>query len=192
MNARHDGKVEARSRFGAAVGLVLFALVASPQLGAAAICQTGKFEQPPLELDMPIALDDARVIAGYGIQTHPFLQVPRFHLGVDWGAPQGTPVLAVGSGQVLVAGAHAQYGNRVVIDHGGGWQTIYGHLASFVVQPGDCIAAGTVIGSVGDTGLVRVPAIHFEVRCEDDTVDPMSMRTSPNNKAPPVSCAGLS
>ena len=107
------------------------------------------------------------VIVGYGIRMHPLLQVPRMHLGVDWEAPLGTPVFATGRGQVLTAGAHGEYGNRVLIDHGGGWQSVYGHLASFTVRDGDCIQAGTIIGTVGDTGLTFGPAVHFEVRCKD-------------------------
>jgi murein DD-endopeptidase MepM/ murein hydrolase activator NlpD len=104
---------------------------------------------------------------------HPVLQIPRLHTGVDWAAPLGTPVIAAGRGRVISADVEGQYGNRIIIDHGGSWQTLYAHLSVFKVGDGDCVEAGTVIGSVGATGLAASTHVHFEVRRDGQPLDPM-------------------
>jgi len=89
----------------------------------------------------------------------------RFHTGIDLAAPYGTPIAAAKSGQVGVAGWSALgYGFHVILDHGGGVETLYAHLSRIAVRPGEWVEAGQVIGYVGSTGWSTGPHLHFEVR----------------------------
>jgi murein DD-endopeptidase MepM/ murein hydrolase activator NlpD len=99
---------------------------------------------------------------------------PHFHTGVDLAAPLGTPVLAAADG-IVVAVAHTAigYGNYVMIAHGGGVITLYAHLLETVVNVGDRVKRGQLIGREGSTGLSTGPHVHFEVRVNDQVVDPM-------------------
>jgi murein DD-endopeptidase MepM/ murein hydrolase activator NlpD len=87
----------------------------------------------------------------------------RLHAGVDLAAPHGTPVRAAGAGTVVTAGVQAGYGNAVLIDHGNGYLTHYGHLAAIGVQAGDRVVGGAQIGNEGSTGHSTGPHLHFEV-----------------------------
>jgi murein DD-endopeptidase MepM/ murein hydrolase activator NlpD len=155
--------------------VVLAAVICLPGVHGAAACQlpekTGA--AAPLQTRKPLSGDAVRVVSGFGVRNHPILQLARMHTGVDWAAPVGTPVTAAGDGQVVAAGMAGEFGNRVLIDHGGGWQSLYGHLASLSVRAGDCVHTGTVVGSVGTSGLTTGPMVHFEVRREGQPVDPL-------------------
>lgn len=95
------------------------------------------------------------------------------HHGIDIPANKGTPVRTAASGTVLYAGNGMRgYGNVVVVDHGEGVTTLYGHLNDFRVESGDAVPAGAVIGTVGDTGNAEGSHLHFELRFEDEAVDP--------------------
>ena len=97
----------------------------------------------------------------------------RMHEGIDILAPEGTVVRAAGYGVVLYAGdGMSGYGNAIVLDHGEGITTLYGHLSAFHVRSGDPVAAGGVVGTVGDTGNATTPHLHFEIRLEGAGVDP--------------------
>jgi murein DD-endopeptidase MepM/ murein hydrolase activator NlpD len=85
------------------------------------------------------------------------------------------PVIAAAAGRVVSTTASAELGNTVLIDHGAGWQTLYGYLGGFDVREGDCVAFGTVIGKVGSTGLAVGPSLHFEVRRDGHPINPMSV-----------------
>jgi murein DD-endopeptidase MepM/ murein hydrolase activator NlpD len=88
-------------------------------------------------------------------------------------APKGTKVRSAGYGMVLYAGNGMRgYGNAIVLDHGDGITTLYGHLNSYRVKSGDVIAAGSVIGAVGDTGNATTTHLHFEIRRNGKEVDP--------------------
>ncbi len=87
----------------------------------------------------------------------------REHQGVDLAAPHGTPVVATGAGVVVRAGELGGYGNAVLIDHGNGYLTHYGHLAAITVRPGDRVATGRQIGNEGSTGHSTGPHLHLEV-----------------------------
>ena len=102
----------------------------------------------------------------YGWQTQATLQQRLFHTGIDFLADLGTPVLSAEAGMVAFVGQENNYGNLVVINHQGGWQTRYGHLASIKVKIGQEVKAGETIGTVGSTGVpdLRKPHLHFEVR----------------------------
>jgi murein DD-endopeptidase MepM/ murein hydrolase activator NlpD len=113
------------------------------------------------------------VTSGYGYRIHPIFGTRILHTGVDIGAPYGAPVLAADAGTVVYAGAMSGYGNVVMIDHGGGISTLYGHLSAFSVSNGQSVGRGTTVASVGCTGYCTGPHLHFEVRINGAPVDPM-------------------
>ena len=97
----------------------------------------------------------------------------EFHTGIDIPAPQGTPIIASNSGVVTTARyASTGYGNRVIVDHGGGYKTLYAHCYSLNVKVGDYVAQGDVIAYVGSTGMSTGNHLHFEIRENDVTVNP--------------------
>ena len=107
------------------------------------------------------------VTSGYGWRWG------RMHEGIDIAVPTGTPVVAAASGQVIVAGWMGGYGNLVVIDHGGGIATAYGHNSSFAVGSGSTVSQGQTIAYAGSTGNSTGPHVHFEVRVNGSPVDPL-------------------
>lgn len=109
----------------------------------------------------------------YGWRTHPIFGTRRFHAGIDIGAGSGVPIVAADSGVVVSAGTQGGYGNTVVLDHGGGLATLYAHQSSMAVSAGQRVARGEVIGFVGSTGYSTGPHLHFEVRVNGGTRDPM-------------------
>jgi murein DD-endopeptidase MepM/ murein hydrolase activator NlpD len=98
--------------------------------------------------------------------------VCRLHEGLDIAAPEGTPVQAAAAGTVVFAGWQDGYGNIVIIDHGNGLATAYGHQSAIVVT-GGAVAQGQTIGAVGSTGHSTGPHLHFEVRVGGVAVDPL-------------------
>ncbi|WP_419924558.1 peptidoglycan DD-metalloendopeptidase family protein [Candidatus Poriferisocius sp.] len=102
--------------------------------------------------------------SGYGNRVHPIFGTVRFHSGVDFSGNTGDPIWAAASGTVTQAQSRGGYGNTVVIDHGGGWSTLYAHLSRFNVSVGDEVATGETIGAIGSTGWSTGPHLHFEVR----------------------------
>jgi murein DD-endopeptidase MepM/ murein hydrolase activator NlpD len=115
---------------------------------------------------------DGRVSSSFGVRHDPIDGELHTHEGVDLAAPAGTQVRAAGGGVVVHAGQDAGYGNFVVIDHGGGLETRYAHLASASVKVGDRVDAGNAIGAVGSTGRSTGPHLHFEVRRSGKSVNP--------------------
>jgi murein DD-endopeptidase MepM/ murein hydrolase activator NlpD len=97
----------------------------------------------------------------------------RMHEGLDIAASYGAPISAASSGTVIYAGWMGGYGNLVVIDHGGGLATAYGHQSSIAVSSGSQVSQGQTIGYVGSTGHSTGPHLHFEVRVNGSAVDPM-------------------
>jgi murein DD-endopeptidase MepM/ murein hydrolase activator NlpD len=99
---------------------------------------------------------------------------PHFHTGLDLADPAGTPVQAAGDGIVVAAATgRVGYGNYIVIAHGHGVETLYGHLDALVVEVGDSVVMGQVIGFEGSTGFSTGPHLHFEVRVDGQFVDPL-------------------
>ncbi len=123
-----------------------------------------------------LPVGSARISSGYGKRTHPVTgEVGKMHTGVDFAVPQGTDIHAADSGTVLVAEWWSGYGYCVIIDHGGGVWTLYGHIrqGGIKVSVGDKVSRGQVIAESGATGRVTGPHLHFEVRIDGKTVDPM-------------------
>lgn len=125
---------------------------------------------------MPISNEDLRhQPSGFGWRTHPIYKTSEFHPGMDFAAETGTPIYATGDGVVERADAMAQgYGNHVVINHGFGYQTLYGHMKKMLVKPGQKIKRGQLIGLVGSTGLSTAPHVHYEVWKNGERVNPVN------------------
>ncbi len=113
------------------------------------------------------------LVSGFGWRDDPFGEGWRFHFGVDIAAPEGAPVAARAGGEVVYAGWAGGYGLVVVLDHGGGYQTVYAHLRRARVAPGFPVRPGEVVGEVGSTGRSTGPHLHFEVRYRGVPVDPL-------------------
>jgi murein DD-endopeptidase MepM/ murein hydrolase activator NlpD len=88
----------------------------------------------------------------------------KMHTGIDLIVTEGTPVLASAAGKVILVDEVSGYGLTVVVDHGGGWQTLYAHLFELSVQPGDQVHRGQPLGRVGESGRASTPHLHFEIR----------------------------
>lgn len=116
----------------------------------------------------------SRISCVYGMRVHPVTGVYKMHTGVDLPAATGTKIIAAQSGTVLIAGYSAAWGNYVVINHGGGLSTLYAHMSKLGTSVGATVTAGQKIGEVGSTGYSTGPHLHFEVRKNGGTVNPMS------------------
>ena len=115
---------------------------------------------------------DGRITSPFGWRIHPITHMRRLHTGVDIAAPYGTPIHATGGGEVIYAGWRGGYGNAVIIDHGGGRATLYGHMSSIAVATGQVVAKEQVIGHVGSTGVSTGPHVHYELRINGVPVAP--------------------
>ncbi|HET7752348.1 MAG TPA: M23 family metallopeptidase [Anaeromyxobacteraceae bacterium] len=113
-----------------------------------------------------------RIEAGYGRVVDPRFNTVTQHPGLDIRAPEGTPVRAVADGRVVHAGWFRGYGNIVIVDHGDGYHTLVAHLGSMRTAVGEEVEAGTVLGTVGDTGSLKGPFLYFEIRERQRPVDP--------------------
>ena len=114
------------------------------------------------------------VTSEYGYRVHPLQGVQKFHSGIDVGAGAGTPIYAAAAGTVATATYNDSYGNYVLINHGGGNSTLYAHMSSMAVSSGAYVTQGQVIGYVGSTGWSTGPHLHYEVRLNGSTVNPLS------------------
>ena len=113
------------------------------------------------------------VNSGFGMRVHPIYRRNIMHTGIDIDAPWGDPVLAVSDGVVTEAHWKGGYGNAVVVDHGDGVTSLYSHLAELHVQPGDVVVTSGQLGLVGATGTATDAHLHFEVRVNNEAVDPL-------------------
>ncbi len=124
----------------------------------------------------PISNKDlTRVASPFGVRIHPFYKVLKMHTGMDFTAPTGTEVYATGNGVVAdVVFSARGYGNTIIIDHGFGYKTLYAHLSKSLVHPGTKVKRGDVIGLVGNTGMSMAPHLHYEVRKNDEPINPIN------------------
>lgn len=113
-----------------------------------------------------------RVSSGYGHRNNPITRRAEFHSGLDIPAPSGTEIRAAESGTVIISGWRGGFGNTVVIDHGNGLSTLYGHNSRNLVSEGDWVNRGDPIARIGSTGLSTGPHLHFEVRHDGRHVNP--------------------
>jgi murein DD-endopeptidase MepM/ murein hydrolase activator NlpD len=123
----------------------------------------------------PIAPDDLiRFSSGFGYRTHPIFKIRKFHKGIDLTALKGSPIFSTAIGKVIIAAnLHDGYGNKVVIDHGYGYKTVYAHLHKIQVKIGQEMNLGDLIGQVGNTGISVSPHLHYEVRLNNQAINPL-------------------
>lgn len=126
---------------------------------------------------MPTGLpvSNARTSSGYGLRLHPVSGRQAFHHGVDLAVGSGTPVMATAQGRVVKAGWAGGYGLLVVLDNGNGVHTRFGHLSSISVREGEDVQQGQLVGRSGATGRVTGPHLHYEVRIDGGSVDPLAI-----------------
>ena len=122
------------------------------------------------QLGWPVS---GEITSPYGYRTHPIWGTTIYHSGIDIGVDEGTPVHAADGGTVVWSGWMGGYGYAVVIDHGNGMSTLYGHNSELAVSEGQDVSKGQVIAYAGSTGNSTGPHVHFEVRISGDPVDPM-------------------
>jgi murein DD-endopeptidase MepM/ murein hydrolase activator NlpD len=119
--------------------------------------------------------DLTRMASPFGVRIHPYYKVLKMHSGMDFTAPTGTEVYATGDGIVFDTDRSKRgYGNTVIIDHGFGYKTLYAHLSEILVRPGTKVRRGAVIGLVGNTGMSLAPHVHYEVRLNDNPINPIN------------------
>ena len=127
---------------------------------------------------MPIPY--ARITSGFGMRKHPILGRMRGHMGIDYAARAGTPIMAAGDARVAFVGWKGGYGRAVILDHGGGRTTLYGHMSRFGREHvGQRVAQGAVIGYVGMSGLATGPHLHYEFRINGVHQNPLKMTMPP-------------
>jgi murein DD-endopeptidase MepM/ murein hydrolase activator NlpD len=115
-----------------------------------------------------------RLSSGFGMRVHPISKRRRLHAGIDIAAPTGTPIIAAAPGVVIFSGWRGGYGNAVIIDHGGGLSTLYGHCSRLLVKSGQRVKQGQRIALMGSTGYSTGPHLHFETRINGKPVNPLS------------------
>lgn len=134
--------------------------------GVAGLTPTGKWLYP--------LKGDFRQSSKFGPRTHPVHGRQSNHTGIDWAAPPGTPIYAPGEGVVRTSDFNKIYGNRTILDFGGGLSSMFGHQSKSIVKPGQRVKAGQIIGYVGSTGLSTGPHLHFETWVNNKPVNPLS------------------
>lgn len=118
------------------------------------------------------AIKNSPITSGFGWRIHPITRKRKFHAGIDFGAPTGTPIYAYQAGLVEFAGWKSGYGKAVIINHCAGFSTLYGHASKIVVRKGEQVVAGETIAKIGSTGMSTGPHLHFEVRVNNKPVNP--------------------
>ncbi len=119
-------------------------------------------------------IDMQRISSYFGYRIDPFYKVRKFHEGIDFAAPIGTPVHVTGDGRVVqIIRSNRGYGNEILVDHGYGYMTRYAHLSAFKVKVGQYVKRGQVIGLVGDTGKSTGPHLHYEVIKNHHPINPI-------------------
>ena len=128
----------------------------------------------------PISIKELiRFGSAYGMRIHPILKIPKMHEGIDLTCPQGTKIFAPADGIITSAGfTSGGYGNKIMIDHGFGYVTVYGHLYQVLVNTGDKVKRGDIIGLVGNTGLSTCAHLHYEILVYGKKINPFNYYAS--------------
>jgi len=124
----------------------------------------------------PINNEDlARMASGYGWRSDPFTKARKMHYGMDFTAPNGTPIYATGDGTITRADNNSSgYGKHIRLEHGYGYQSLYAHLSQYNVRAGQKVKRGDLIGFVGSTGRSEAPHLHYEVWKDNDRINPLN------------------
>ena len=112
-------------------------------------------------------------LSGYGYRIHPIHKVKKMHYGIDFNCARGTAIQATGKGKVVLAGKNAGFGNCVIIDHGYGYKSLYGHMSEILVKHGQEVTRGEILGKVGSTGISSGDHLHYEIRKNGERVNPI-------------------
>lgn len=129
----------------------------------------------------------SRRTSGFGMREHPIFHTQRAHLGVDYAAPTGAPVISVADGVVVESGFSGGFGNMVVVQHNARQSTVYAHLSKIGVRKGQAVKQGDNLGAVGATGWATGPHLHFEFRINGRHVDPLTLAQQGSSE--PISAA---
>ena len=121
------------------------------------------------------------ITSEYGMRVHPITSTYKLHTGIDIGAPIGTSFVSAANGIVVKATYNQAYGNMVIVDHGGGVQTLYAHGSEIIAQVGQSVSAGDEVLKVGSTGYSTGPHAHFEIRINGQTINPLEFLTRMNS-----------
>lgn len=114
-----------------------------------------------------------RLSSGYGRRIDPYYKKPKFHYGVDFSAPKGTPIYATGNGTIKkTKKSRRGFGNHLIIDHGYGYESLYAHMQKYIVRKGQKVKRGDLIGYVGNSGKSTAPHLHYEVHKDGRKVNP--------------------
>lgn len=129
---------------------------------------------------MKTPIDGARISSSFGSRKHPILGYTKFHSGVDFAAPRGTPIYAAGDGTVKIAGWVNGYGKFIELGHANKYETAYAHMSAFAkgIRPGVRVRQGQVIGYVGTTGRSTGPHLHYEIHVAGKKVNPLGIKVA--------------
>ncbi|MCK9611420.1 MAG: M23 family metallopeptidase [Bacteroidales bacterium] len=123
----------------------------------------------------PVSKTQSTVVSGFGYRIHPVYKTARMHTGIDFAAKKGIPIYATGDGVVInPKGNQSGYGIVCIINHGYGFQSLYGHMSKMLVRPGEKVKRGQVIGYVGSTGLSVAPHCHYEIIKNGVKINPIN------------------
>jgi murein DD-endopeptidase MepM/ murein hydrolase activator NlpD len=134
-------------------------------------------ETSPAPLSLPL---EGRLSSAFGLRNNPVTGSSQFHKGIDIAAATGTPFRAASDGTVVFAGMLNGYGNTVIVDHGNGGRTLYGHASQILVKAGEAVKAEQTLGLVGSTGRATGPHLHFETVFGGQSLDPRALLATPN------------
>lgn len=128
-------------------------------------------------------VNGAKITSRFGMRTHPILGYSKMHRGVDFGAPQGTPIYAAGDGVVEFSNRKGGYGNYLKIKHNGNYASAYGHISRFAsgIRPGAKVRQGQVVAYVGSTGASTGPHLHYEILVNNQQVNPANVKFKTGN-----------
>lgn len=142
----------------------------------AAVASEVRFDADDYRLVWPLPIvSTARVTSQFGSRKDPFTGLVSFHSGIDLDGSRGGPVYAAGAAKVTYAGFRLGYGNLLILEHGNGLSTWYGHCATFRVKKGQRVRRGQIIAGMGDSGRATGVHLHFEVRKYGRPVDPVQL-----------------
>lgn len=165
----------------AGYGRILYAVYQGKRTGRKTACLfNGEYyDEHGVELKkdyLRAPLNTLRITSGWGWRIHPVLKYPKFHYGVDYGAPTGTPVFSIADGTVSFQGCESAYGLYVCIKHGNGRESRYSHLSRILVKKGQRVRQHQTIGLVGSTGRSTGPHLFFEILDKGKRIDPTKVR----------------
>ncbi|WP_158238295.1 M23 family metallopeptidase [Pollutimonas nitritireducens] len=125
----------------------------------------------------PIKGAETKISSNFGLRLHPVLNKPIAHSGVDYSAPKGTPIRTTANGTIAFIGRKKGYGKVIIIEHAANFSTLYAHQSRFAkgLKKGVAVAKGKTIGYVGSTGMVTGNNLHYEVRMDDQPINPLEV-----------------